>query len=100
MNERACAVCSMLCVLGHTIMSYKYVFETKHFMKAISFLPADCTLYCLRDMLPEDYFLVAFLVVAKRPQRIKKVLLNDTKDTVGGHQRLTGNLLLFFFSLH
>lgn len=72
MNERACAVSSILCVLVHTIMNYKYIFETKHFKKAISFLSADCTVYCLRDMLSEDYFLVVFVVVAKRPQRMKR----------------------------
>lgn len=60
-----------LCLL-HIAQSNTYGLETKHFKKAISFLSAACSLYCLRDMLSEDYFLVVFVVVAKRPQRMKR----------------------------
>lgn len=63
------SLCCLQCV-AHTMRSYG--FETKHFMEAISFLSAACTLYCLRDTLPKEYFLAVCVVVATRPQRMKR----------------------------
>lgn len=95
MNERACAVCSIVCVLVHTIMSYKHIFETKHFKKAISFPSADRTLYCLRDTLSEDYFLVVFVVVvAKRTKRMKRCFCMIGKILCKG---ITGSLTIYCY---
>lgn len=69
MDETAGAVCSSCVCTAH---SNKYAFETKHFKVAISFLSAALSLYCLRDMLSEDYFLFVFVVPAKRPQRTRR----------------------------
>lgn len=75
--------------------NYKYVFETKPFKKAITFLSVDCTLHRLRDMLSEDYFLVVFVVVAKRPQRMKRCFWMIGKIFCNG---ITGSPAIYCYS--
>lgn len=83
-----------LCLL-HTAQSNTYGLETKHFKIAISFLSAACSLNCLRDMLSEDYFLVVFVVVAKRPQRMKRCFSVIGKIFCEG---ITGSLAIHCYS--
>jgi len=55
----------------------------------------DHTLYCLRDMLSEDYFLAVFVVVAKRPQRMKRCFGMIGKIFCKG---ITGSLAIYCYS--
>lgn len=78
-----------------TAQCNKYGFETKHFRKSISFLSAARSQYCLWDMLSEDYFLVVFVVLAKRPQRMKRCFSMIGKIFCEG---ITGSLAIHCYS--